>query len=181
MFLVAWSTPKHIFFEATSRPNNFLNSCFPILQVEDFVKAWVGCSLREVQSQCSGLGKKSCQVVGWIFRWMTWAACQKGSLHLPMKNRGVSWVYHLEWFRFQDAYCHILDGWNLNSSGWHIYIQVYQVYHLSDYLQPVLYIPFGGTINNNRALLPRQLAFGPGSSVPEAQKCRKISQASGNI
>ena len=33
-------------------------------------------------------------------------------------------------------------------------------------------MPFGGTITSNRVLLPRQLAFGPGSSVPEAQKCR---------
>lgn len=52
--------------------------------------------------------------------------------------------------------------------------------HLSDYLQPVD-MPFGSTITSNRVLLPRQLAFGPGSSVPEAQKCQKISQALGNI
>lgn len=63
-------------------------------QVEDFVKAWVGCSLREVQSQCSGL--PSSAKSRWIFRRMKLKKSfeqhppKKGRLHLPMKNGDVS-------------------------------------------------------------------------------------------
>lgn len=111
------------------------------------------------------------------FRWM------RSLEQHPKKKEGFicPWrmgVYHLGMIQIPRCIIHILDGWNLNSSVWHVYIHVY---HLSDYLQPVFYMPFTGTITSNRALLPRQLAFGPGSSVPEAQKCQNISQAPGNI
>lgn len=84
MFLVTWSIMFFLLNFSTS------HSFFP-WQVEDFVKAWVGCSLREVQSQCSGLpsSAKTRSIFG-TDEVIGAASKKKGRLHLPMKNRGVS-------------------------------------------------------------------------------------------